>query len=278
MHGLAFGRRAFCIGGSLLGLLAAGTTAHGAVLISDNFNDVASGATLSGRTPATTVNAAKWIAPTNNLKGNGTGGLNGDLTVSNGAGIDLGTNFFANTPGVYDLSVDLTQPTVSSPVQSWVGFGFANGNASSAWDPTQNHVGNNGAPWLIFRLNGADVFFGGPNTTSSVAAGTVSTGTPHTFTVELDTTGANWKANAFLDGSQLDLNGGAAGSSFTYATNPAARYVGVSTGVNVSSGTNSGVATVDNFVLTGPVPAPEPGTVGLLSLAGFGLLAKRRRR
>lgn len=278
MHGLALGWRSFCVGGSLLGLLAVGTAANGAVLVSDNFNSVASGGNLNGRTPATTLNAASWIAPTNNLKGNGSGGLNGDLTVSNGAGIDLGSNFFANTPGVYDLSVDLTQPTVTSPVQSWVGFGFANGNASAAWDPAQNHVGDNGAPWLIFRLNGADVFFGGPNTGNSVQLGTISTGTPHTFTVELDTTGAAWKANAFLDGSQLDLNGGAAGNSFTYTTNPAARYVGISTGVNTATGTNSGVATVDNFVLTGPVPAPEPGTVALLGLAGVGLLAKRRRR
>jgi hypothetical protein len=253
-------------------------TAQGAVLLSDNFNDVTSGANLNTRTPATTLNGAKWIAPTTNLKGNGSGGLSADLTLNGAAGIDLGTNFFANNPGVYDLSLDITQPTVASPVQSWVGVGFANGNTSAVWDPNQNHVGDNGAPWVIFRLNGPEVFFSGPNTTGSVTLPSVSTGTPHTFTVELDATGAAWKANAFLDGAQLDLNGGAAGNSVTYTTNPAARYVGFSTGVNVTTGTNSGVATVDNFVLTGPVPAPEPGTVGLLGAAGVGLLARRRRR
>src|SRR4051794_8886823 len=110
MQGLAFGRRAFFVGRALLGLLAAGTTAQGAVLVSDNFNTVASGASLSGRTPATTLNGAQWIAPATNLKGNGTGGLNADVGINGGAGLDLGTGFFANNPGVYDLSVDLTEP------------------------------------------------------------------------------------------------------------------------------------------------------------------------
>jgi hypothetical protein len=35
---------------------------------------------------------------------------------------------------------------------------------------------------------------------------------------------------------------------------------------------------VDNFSLTGPVAVPEPGTIGLLAVAGVGLFAKRRRR
>ena len=253
-------------------------SAGAATLISDNFNDIASGGNLNGRTPQTTVNGAKWGATTVDFLGNGGGGLAADVSQSKAAFIDLGSNFFANNPGVYDLSMDLTVPTLTNPAQSWIALGFAQGQNGGVWtDVSQNHVGANGAPWLLWRMNGQEVIFSGPSNFNILLSPTVATGTSHTFTIELDTTGANWAVNAFLDGAQQDLNGGAAGNSYTYTTNPTSRFVAMSTGVNQAAGTNIGTGTVDNFILTGPTPVPEPGMVGMV-VVGLGWLAAGRRR
>jgi hypothetical protein len=263
---------------SLVVLGAAAGSAGAATLISDNFNDVASGGSLNGRTPQTTLNGAKWTASTVDFLGNGGGGLAVDVSQSKSANLDLGANFFANNPGVYDLSAEITVPTLTNPAASWIALGFAQGQAGGVWtDVGQNHVGANGAPWLLWRMNGQEVVFGGPSNAPTLLTPSVTTGTSHTFTIELDTTGANWAVNAFLDGVQQDLNGTGAGNSFTYATNPTSRFVAVSTGVNQAAGTNIGTGTLDNFVLTGPTPVPEPGTLGLVGV-GLGWLAAGRRR
>jgi hypothetical protein len=282
MHEIRFGRRGFRVGAALLGLLGSGLAAHGAVLISDNFDSVASGANLNGRTPGTTVNGAKWAAATNDFLGNGAGGLNADSRLTRSAFVDLGANYLSTNPGLYELSVDITQPSTSPSDTSWLGFGFAQGSTALGGAPDLNNqfVTNNGAPWTLYRLTGAVATFGGPSNTNAAGNGTTATlGSTHTFKLQLDTSAAAWTLNGFLDGTQVDLNGSAAGNTYSYAGNTngnptASHYVGIATAQNPTGA----VGTIDNFVLTGPVPAPEPATIGLLGLAGVGLLAKRRRR
>jgi hypothetical protein len=100
----------------------------------------------------------------------------------------------------------------------------------------------------------------------------VTTGTPHNFKLELDTTGTFWTVNAYVDNTQVDLNGAAAGMTFTYTTNPiTSRYVAMSTGVSGTGGTG----TVDNFLLTGTVPEPS---AMVLVLASLGISSIQRRR
>jgi hypothetical protein len=279
MPGTKFGRRELFVGASLLGLFGAGMTAQGATLVSDNFDNLASGANINGRTPTTTLNGATWITGTSTFLGNGSGGLSADSTKTQSAYVDIGTGYLSSNPGVYDLSLDITNPSGVAG-SSWIGFGLAPDIATGGVNPGQNLATASAAPWLLFRVNGQEIVFQGPGN-SGVAAytsnsGVVSTGTAHTFRIQLDTTGANWTLNSYLDGNQLDLNAGSATSStYTYATNPTtSHYVALSTGVNGAGG----VGTVDNLVLTGPVPVPEPGTIGLLGAAGVGLLARRRRR
>jgi len=278
MHGLVFGRRGSCLG-VVLGLLGAGTAARGAVLISDNFDNVASGGNINGRTPTATLNGATWATGTGTFLGNGGGGLSADSTKTQSAYVDIGAGYLSNNPGVYDLSLDITNPSGVAG-SSWIGFGLAPEVTAGGVNSGQNLASANAAPWLLFRVNGQEIVFQGPGN-SGVAAftssnGFVSTGAAHTFRIQLDTTGANWALNSYLDGTQLDLNAGSATSStYTYATNPTtSHYVAMSTGVNGAGG----VGTVDNLVLTGPVAVPEPGTIGLLGVAGVGLLGRRRRR
>jgi hypothetical protein len=280
MHGLDFGRRGSCLGGVLLGLLGAGTAAHGAVLVSDNFDSVATGSNINGRTPNTTVNGAKWVASTADFFGNGAGGLNADSRLTRSGFVDVGS-YLSSNPGLYELSLDINQPSTLPSDTSWIGFGFAQGSTAlgGAPDVSQQLVTNNGAPWMLFRLNGQVITFGGPSNTNQANTTTASLGSTHNFKLQLDTAAARWTVNAFLDGAQLDLNGATAGNTYTYAagSNPTASHlVGIATAQNVNQ--VGAVGTIDNFVLTGPAPVPEPGTVGLLGAAGVGLLARRRRR
>jgi hypothetical protein len=236
-----------------------------AVLISDTFDTVANGANLNGRTPPVN-NGKPWVATTATLTGNGAGGLNADTLQARSASIDLGAGYLSSNPGVYDISADLTQPTGGSG-SSWVAVGLASGA-----DVNQNFVGNNGAPWVLYRFSGQVVVFAGPSNTTTVLTTTATTGTPHNFKLELDTTTPSWTLNGFLDGVQVDLNGVAAGNTFTYTTNPVAtHYAALATGPNGAGGT----ATVDNFQVTGPLP--EPGSA-LMMLAGLAITATRRRR
>lgn len=269
----------FSLAAAAVAALAVAGQAGAAVLIADNFDDVASGASLAGRVPASTLNGAAWIAPATNLTGNGTGGLSANSANGNTAGLNLGAGFFTANPGVYELSVDITQPSSSPSDQSWLGFGFAQGTSASNFtslNTGDNLVNSRGAPWLLHRLNGAEIVFAGPgntNTALSLPSGSVSTGVTHNFRLVLDTTGAQWTVNGFLDGVQQDLNGAAAGSTYTYAANPTdTHFVAIGTGLN---GTGT-VGTIDNFSFSGPVPVPEPAGVGL-AFAAAALLAGRRR-
>jgi hypothetical protein len=244
-----------------------------ALLVADNFDTVASGANINGRVPPTN-NGRAWAAATTatatttTLLGNGAGGLSGDSAGASNALIDLGAGYLSANKGVYSISTDITQPS-GVGTSSWLALGFAQGA-----DPTNNFVGNNGAPWVLFRLNGQAITFAGPSNTNAAlttATGAVSVGVTHTFRLDLDTTPPAWTLNGFVDGVQQDFNGATAGNTFVYASNPiATRYVGIGVGNNGAGA----IGTFDNFSASGPVP--EPATAGLL-LAGGGLLAARRR-
>jgi hypothetical protein len=239
-------------------------------VIFDNFDDVGAGVGLGGRM-ATISNGNSWVGPTTNFQGNVTGGLSAKTTAASTASIDLGANYLASNPGIYDLSLDMTETSSAQPGQSWVAMGFMPTNSAG-----DNLVGNNGAPWLLYRFNGEVVVFGGAGVgqrltpTSPLISAT--TGIAHNFKLELDTSKSLWTLNAFVDGAALDLNGALAGDTFTYSSNPTtSRYVGMSTGIN-GTGTT---ATVDNFLLTQAVPLPQTAA---MALVGFGGLLVSRRR
>src|SRR5258706_12383157 len=123
--------------------------------MSATFDTVASAASLSACTPP--VNTARpCVATAASLTGNGAGGLNADTLQARSASIDLGAGYLSSNPGVYDISADLTQPTGGTGL-SWVAVGLASGA-----DVNQNFVGNNGAPWVLYRFNGQVVVFAGP--------------------------------------------------------------------------------------------------------------------
>ena len=100
---------------------------------------------------------------------------------------------------------------------------------------------------------------GGGHTGTSVTAGSTNT-----FTMVLNTTGANWVGKCFINGNSTP------DWTYTYTSNPSIGYIMI--------GDVGGVtATFDNLTFTS---TPEPGTLLLLAIGLTGLLAYawRKRR
>jgi hypothetical protein len=244
-----------------------GVAVQADTIVYDHFDNVGAGNSLDGRL-AIVSNGNQWVGKTVAFKGNSTGGVSADTSVGydRTVSIDLGEGFLGNHPAVYDLSLDMRHPLGGDPTSlSWVALGFMKDS-----DLFNNMVGNNGAPWLLYRYNGAINVYAGPGTSELLLTTSAPTGTSHNFKLELDTSTPKWTLNAFLDGAQLDLTTGA-GMTYQYVNNPTvSRYVGMSTGINGPGG----VGTVDNFLLTQAVPLPQTAA---MALVGFGALLVRRR-
>jgi len=247
-----------------------GGAARGDTLIFDNFDNVGTGSSINGRLAPVNNNNA-WLSSTVSFLGNGSGGLSADTSQAKTASIDLGSSFLSTHPGIYDLSLDITQPTSTNPGSSWAALGFLPSNSVGS-----NAVTNNASPWMLYRYNGNVVVFAGPNTSEKLfdSGGYAPTGSPHTFRLELNTTKPMWTLGAFVDGVALDLNGVGAGTTYEFMTNPtSSHYVGMSTGVNGAAST----ATVDNFQLVQVTPLPSAAGMAVVGFAGL-LVGRRRAR
>lgn len=237
-----------------------------ATIIDENFNNLGNSAYLASTIPAGVLGMA-WQGPTTgiNMVGNGSGGLTTIDGSNASAAIDLGDNYLTSNPGVYTLTLTITQPSGTNA--GWTGFGFSNAFTSST-----AMVNSGAAPWMIYRNNGQYTAYSSGTTSMATSSTGALTGT-HTFVLRLDTSVTSWTVDATIDGNVIDLNSTDTGSTtFTYSTNPVtARYVNISTG-----GSGTATASVDNFSLIGPVPEPTSAAMLIYSLPI--LLGWRRMR
>jgi hypothetical protein len=242
-----------------------------AILIQDTFGNLNNNATLGGRTPTTSLVGSSWTTTSGVFYGNGSGGLNINYGNSRSVSIDLGANYFTINPGVYDLSLSISYPDVDNTV--WIGFGFAashNTNSSPASNGTQ--------PWVIQRQNGDVDVFAGPENTNVLTNGggqpivTTTAEVSHTLSLRLDTTGAKWTLQFYLDGNLKDL--GAVGTTtYEFNSTPNIRYLQL--GVGGSAG-GTGTAVIDDFTFSGPLPVPEPNLLSLTAIACSAGVFRRR--
>lgn len=270
--------KAFLI--SSVAAVSAMASAHAVTLISDSFAGMADGANLVGRTPEVSNAGGVWTGSTANLLSNGTGGLEATYATSptsnnqRTASINLGAGYLAANKGIYELSMDVTHPTTSTSNTSWVGIGFLENNTN-----TSTLVSNNASPWMMYRMNGNVNVYGGTgisnqlvnNSPFSIHGGDL--GGTYTMKLVLDTSAPNWVLRAFMGDYEFDLNGGAAGTAYTFETNPTSGYVGFGNGVN---STSEDLSVIDNFQLNFTA-VPEP-SAALLAFVGCGGLLIRRRR
>ncbi len=256
--------------------LIATAASPGATLIFDSFDNIATGATINGTTPETSLAGGDWNASTFMFRGNGNQGLTVTYPAdtNRGAGINLGAGYLSSNPGVYQLSMDINHPAGFESSSSWFGIGFFANYAS-----TNNMVANNGSPWMLYRLNGNISVYGGAGTGNArvtnitPAVHGAELGVTHRLSLVLDTSGVSWVMRAYVDNYEFDLNGTADGLAYTFTTAPtASSWVGFTNGL---SGSSTATSAIDNFQLTFTA-VPEPGSA-LLGLAGGALLLRRRR-
>lgn len=240
---------------SILSLLIT-HTAIAAPIVSDSFNtDGALNNRIADSGQTWSANAG-WTTSVGNAVYDGGG---------NGmAGITLAPNYFANNPGIYQLEATVS---ISTTGTEWIAIGFSQNIETPDGNGHFQSDEDGGRPWLLLRGNGATFLRSDGNTGDITPGGTFPTSNS-TLKLIYDTSVPNWTFDAYINGTQLDLNGATAGNTFTYSTNPTAiRSVGL-TGNNLVSGS------VHDFSLSA---IPEPSSLLLLATA-LGALGLFKRR
>ncbi|MGE9291598.1 MAG: PEP-CTERM sorting domain-containing protein [Puniceicoccales bacterium] len=239
------------------------------VLIYDDFGLPSDpNSNLDGRTPVTGPNDWYGYSAGSDVGWKVYGGeaLLGDLSKNGMAGISMGDDYFSTNPAVYSLSANLSM--TPSTGESWYAIGFNEEFSTSSNTGFYNPDEVEGQPWLFVRNNGeVQVRYDEDNYMYSGSGFDVS---DMNLELILDTSVAQWTVDAYIDGVQLDLNGAAAGSTYTYSTNPS------SIGSVGLSGTAGVVGTIQDFTLQ---TVPEPQAFALLfGLGALCVVVTRRRR
>ena len=235
--------------GALLSL-----SAQAAIIYQDDFNFSGS---LNGRTPNQTT-GSNWTA-----FGTWTG--NGASITPGEANRSAYLPFVPQSGMIYELTAGMSN--ASGSATTWISLGFS----ESGTPPSNNNFTSGGIATVILRDNSLNQTYAGSgvaNSSGSLNFPTFVANTFYEYKVVLNTTGANWTYDVYRDGVQLDVNGGAAGLTYTWSSgNPT---IG---SVLLSNNTASSSARYDYFRLEA---IPEPSSV--LSLAAAGLLGLLRRR
>ncbi len=134
---------------------------------------------------------------------------------------------------VYTLTVSVT---FTSDPGNWLALGFASYNPASntAPDPRFNISYVNGNPWSLFRPGagngGVQLYYSRSGLVGSRALIPATFPNTNTISIVLDTTGSNWIASEFVNGTQV-------GTNYVYATIPSIGSVGIGqTTLNSSTG------------------------------------------
>lgn len=198
--------------------------------------------------------------------------------------VDLGVDYFINNPGIYELSADVFLSASQNDTSRFYAIGFNNANNTSA-GANRTHDENDayrGSPGMLLRGNGQAVVFTSTGAAAfQSAVGAYAADVEHELRLMLDTTGAAWTASAFIDGTQLDINGAEDGLIHTYTVNPTLRYAGFSSDLRINPDSDpatieGNVTYLDNFELS-VIPEPNALLLGSVALAGCLGLARRRR-
>lgn len=234
------------------------------------FEETFSGSTdpLNGAAPDVRPegSAATWTANSVYLQ-------NGDFSmVSGGASAWLPYDF--STPGVYKLE-SVFQLNAGSTAGDYMGIAFTQKGDSFTtlgFGTANNMGGPNAAPSFILRETGnylvsRTAAFGNVLANSGATdPGPFKTALsdPVKISFVLNTTGVNYTLDAYINDTQLDLNGDGEGLTYTYVSNPVLTGVGFGT-----NGSASGQ--FQSFSLT---VVPEPSILAMLVLgAGTGVMA-----
>ena len=186
---------------------------------------------INGTAPATANDFAGGISSAlwNSVNNGATSYLDEDGTIGPTANSVL-LPFAPESGYVYTLTASVTVPAMSAG--KWITMGFASYDPASntAPDPRFNISYVNGNPWTYLTEGSGGDFFFPLRTTSAGNAQLMPTPGTYTVQLKLDTTGSNWVASEFVDGTQV-------GTNYVYATIPSIGSVGIGqTTLNSSAG------------------------------------------
>lgn len=269
----------------LIAVSAMAPGVRAAVIYSDDFSSGTAGVpvNLNGTSPDAAPGGETWLSRTTATAVTSNG------TTANGlSGSTSSLPFTPVTGNIYRVAADISYSGTSSTVSVFGGMGFFNATASGAGTDVSYNTGET-TPWIFIRG-------GHPSGASSNAqTGDISTRinqgnglvnsdtsltvtTPVTLSLILDTTVSTaWTLRAFYGNTELDINGGAAGTMFTYSSVASAALASGTTSITSVGLSNSNTASLtaswDNFILE---TIPEPSSA-MLALGGLGLCFIRRR-
>ncbi|MGH8024111.1 MAG: hypothetical protein ACRED1_11045, partial [Limisphaerales bacterium] len=190
------------------------------IIYSNAFNGPA--VNLNATAPTEAVNAAGGVASPlwNSVSNSATSYMDADGAVGLGQNSVL-LPFTPEAGYVYTLTASVTVPAMAAG--KWITMGFAaySPASNSASDPRFGSTYVNGNPWTyLTEGSGGCVFF--YSRKSSEGGNPDLMPTPGTYTAQLvlDTTGAQWMASEFLDGTQV-------GTNYIYAAIPSISAIGI---------------------------------------------------
>ena len=267
----------------LLPALVLAPSLQGAIIYRDDFTRTGN---LDGSAP--TEGTGTWTSRTSTPT---------TTTGSAATSTSQSTSYLSFVPengNIYRISVDVSYPTNTNPPTSTVFYGGLGFFSTSAVNVDGVYASSENTPWLFMRggYNGGATSESArtgdisvrpsPGTTASNNDTNLTTTSPVTLTMTLDTTGSSWVIRSFYTvggvETELDSNGGLTGLAHTYTTTQTnALRSGANSIQSVGLSNSSTTATPivwDNFVLE---TIPEPSTA-LLSAGGIGLAFIRRRK
>jgi hypothetical protein len=242
-------------------------SAQASVFLSDSFDSATSGLNDNLATRQAGSEANKdWLAG-----GNGASTIVSDELLITHSGnssdrnvyldLDLRSTSGLLAGGSFTISFDMTANSSYS--------GFFIGSDNLGGRPMVGPLANNDFQMLIRSSSGnSSVYYdGGSSSYGTASVGTGMKSWVFTFdTVDFDS-GTPYTASLTIDGSEYDLNAGAAGTTLSRNWDGGAQYIGFTT-------RNSNTI-VDNFELA-VIPEPSALLLAVVGLLGCGLFRRRK--
>ncbi len=205
----------------LMGMISwsCGSIGKAQIIYSNAFNGGTAGINRFMPQVSTNAAGATSSAHWNAVSNSATSFLHQNGTI----GTTLATSLLPFTPEngyVYTLTASVTVPTMTAG--KWISMGFAQNNPllNTASDPRFGSTFVNGNPWTyLTEGSGGDFFYPLISTTTGNSNLMSAPGT-YTVQLKLDTTGSQWKASEFVNGTQV-------GTTYTYSSNPTITAIGL---------------------------------------------------